>query len=164
MKNYLFILIIGAVVISGCSTTKRVQSLAQKCAEQFPCIDTLEIYYDTITAFIAVPSTEVIDTVVVPCPPGHPDTILISTVKTVKIPARTIRVEVPRVDTVRSNIDQALRQAYVDLKRQYEINKAELDVYKKTRPARPSAWGRIFPWLALIAAVILLVLVIKKKR
>ena len=164
MKNSIFLLLLVASMLSSCSTSKRMQTLAQKCAEEFPCVDTLEIYYDTVFVAVDVPPIEVIDTVQTPCPPNLPDTTVIYAVRTVKIPGRTITVEVPKVDTVRVGIDQALRQAYVDLKHQYEIKEAELTAYKKARPARASVWARIFPWIALVASVIVLVLVIKKKR
>lgn len=160
----LLIIIIISAVLASCATQKETRTLAQICAEEFPAKADTVIQENWRVVNFPVPELDTLYIDSIPCPPNMPDTVFVPIRKEIRIPGKTIRVEIPIQDTTIYRIDSALQAAYKDLQDQYRKAIADLEVcqakYKESKSNRPN---RLWLW-ALILGIAVVILVILKKR
>jgi outer membrane murein-binding lipoprotein Lpp len=162
----IFAVILAAFLLTSCGTTARKLTLAERCAKEYPCADTVIVVERTQTDTLYLAGYDQIDTVSVPCPPNLTDTVLVSVVREVRIPGRVVPVTTIVRDTVTARIDSALRVAYAELNAAYQqLEKDAAQAKTQLREARRSGGRSWWPWLlvgVLVALVAYLVFVKKK--
>ena len=156
MKKYLFLSLFAPALIlfDSCSSTKFVapeQTLAQICADSFPCKDSLVF----IEVQVESPSDTIVRVVATDCPPSDSITT-IYTVDTLLMPGKTFTVK--KTVMVPNAIDSALRVAYHDLQTQYQKSIQDLkDCQSRTKEkAKPRSDWKV--WLMAIGLLLIVVI------
>lgn len=149
MRRFLVPFIIMAIFWS-CGTTKPIQptppTLAQICADSFPCRDS--IIYVTSELPVDFPQQDTLIRDTFPCPPADSVTPVYIT-KVIRIPGKRIIVR----DTMPcpTKKDEALRRAYQDVIT--KLKKAESELQKR-KPAGGKGIPNWLSWLLIIAVTI----------
>ncbi|NBW16590.1 MAG: hypothetical protein EBR82_52290 [Caulobacteraceae bacterium] len=155
---------LAIVIFWSCGSTKPIPptppTLAQICADSFPCKDStiyVPVYYAA-----DIPQQDTAVAITIPCPPADTPSV-IQVTKVIRIPGKRIIVR----DTIPcpSDVDQALRQAYADVSAKLKIAEAALQKKKATGKGFP-AW---LNWLLIIviaiqAFILLLNAIFKPRR
>ena len=155
MKKFLFLYAIAPLVIllDSCAQQKHLvpsQTLAQVCADSFPCRDSLIF----IEVEVEVPKDSIIYVDSTDCPPSDTASVVKKTGKVYfpqkKIPVK-IQVMAPGV------IDSALRVAYKDLQVQYakSIQALKECQAKAKEKAKPRADWKV--WLMALGLLVVVV-------
>jgi len=146
-----YLVIALAIAATACNTNK---DLARRCAEAYPCQDSLIIQDTTIHDTIAIGPlwATVQDTVV--CPPS--DTVTISSApRQVLIPVTRVAIEYQVRDTCYIRTDAAneaaLQNEIATLRDQLETAEQRL---ASARPYKYITWGLLALLVALLAYVI----------
>jgi len=166
MKTEIFLVSVLLFIFAGCGTTARKLTLAERCAQEYPCRDSTIILEHVLTDTLYLAGYDQIDTVQVPCPPNLTDTVMVSVVREVRIPGKVIPVTIVQRDTVTARIDSALRAAYAELNAAYtQLEKDAQQAKTALKEARRSSGRSWWPWLLVGALVVLIyyLLFVKKK-
>lgn len=153
--TYLILLALSAF---GCGAPKFIpeqKTLAQQCAETYPCVDTIQTVL--VEVEVPVPGLDTVIRDTVPCLDS-----VAYVEKLVKVPGRTIYVE-KKVFTP-SALDSALRVAYKQLQAQYAKSIHDLEDCNrriKTKTPRKPDWKI---WLVVLGLVVALVGVVWRKH
>lgn len=156
MKPIVFLLII--VSAFGCGAPKFVpeqKTLAQQCAETYPCVDTIQ----TVLVEVEVPVPG-LDTVIRDTTPCLDSVAYVE--KILKVPGRTTYIQ-KKVFTP-SALDSALRVAYAHLQTQYEKSIRDLEDCNrriKTKAPQKTDWKI---WIVVLGLVVALVGVVWRKK
>jgi hypothetical protein len=149
MRVFHSVLVLGHIFLLGCSP-----ELARRCAEAFPCRDSLviqeHIVHDTVTAGPWM----FVHTDTVPCPPSEEPGIVIRR-DTIRIPVVRTAVEFRYIDTSKVVVDvaaqTALRERILELE---SLLSSAKHTASAARPYKSIAWLLI---LAIIAALAFIV-------
>lgn len=158
--------LVAALILTSCGTTARKLTLAERCAQEYPCRDTTVVLERVHTDTLFLAGYDQVDTVSVPCPPGLPDTVLVSVIREVRIPGKVIPVTVIHRDTVTARIDSALRVAYAELNAAYaQLEKDATQAKSALREARRTTGRNWWPWLlvGVLSALVIYLAFVKKK-
>lgn len=151
MRKY-FMLIGFVLVFAGCSA-----DLAQRCAEQFPCRDSVIVKQKVLHDTIQLGPWWIAETDSVPCPPSDTGIMLIL-IDTVFVPKFIKIVEWRYKDTCIVQHDSA-REAYLKqiiAQLQTDLKERENDVQKALRKAEKGKPYKWISWLLILALVALL--------
>lgn len=162
MKNtHLFMAFAGfLMLLHSCASNKvptpHEKTLAQVCADSFPCIDSIQLIECEVdvkeSKLVYVDSTE--------CPPSDTGKLLIET-KIITVPEYKIKTVV----MAPAQIDSALKQAYRDLQSQYKITIKALEDCKtsqKQKAKPPKQDWKV--WLIAIGLLVIVVTQVFSKR
>ncbi|NBW20195.1 MAG: hypothetical protein EBR82_70725 [Caulobacteraceae bacterium] len=154
---------LAIVLFWSCGSTKPIPptppTLAQICADSFPCKDStiyVPVYYAA-----DIPQQDTAVAIAIPCPPADTPSV-VQVTKVIRIPGKRIIVR----DTIPcpSDVDQALRQAYSDVSAKLKIAEAALQKKKVTGKGFPTWLNWLLIIVIAIQAVILLLNAIFKPR
>lgn len=144
------ILVFGFIGFLGCSP-----ELAQRCAEAFPCRDSLVIEERIVTDTITAGPWMFVHTDTVPCPPSDTPSVVIR-LDTVRFPVIRHAVEFRYIDTSKVVVDvsqqTALRQRILDL--EHEL-KAARHAASSARPYKTIAWLLILAVSSALAFIVI---------
>lgn len=153
-----------AALLASCATQKETRTLAQICAEEFPVKADTVIKENWRVVNFPVPELDTIYLDSIPCPPGLTDTLYVQVRKEIRIPGKTIRVEIPVSDTTIYRIDSALQKSYRDLEAQYRKAITDLEVcqarYAEAKEKKPN---RLWLWALILGLVVVIFLLIRKR-
>lgn len=155
--------LMAALLLQSCISNRK---LAQRCADAFPVRDTI-IYIDHyLSDTVYIPGFDQLDTLFVPCPPNEPDTLIKQVIRRVQAPGKIIRVQKIVRDTVKLDIDSAIRAANAELRVKLDELRAQNKIATAKLNESRRGRGVWFPWL-LVGALVALILWLtfrKKKR
>ena len=161
----IIIVITAALALASCATQKETRTLAQICAEEFPVKSDTVVQENWRVVNFPVPELDTLFVDSIPCPPGLADTVYVPIRKEIRIPGKTVRVEIPVSDTTIYRIDQALEQAYKDLQEQYRKAITDLEVcqarYTEAKEKKPN---KLWLWALILGIVAVVVIVLKGRQ
>jgi hypothetical protein len=162
MKKLFFVALIGPMVImfDSCASHKSTipeRTLAQVCADSFPCKDSLVF----IEVEVEVPKDSIVYVDSTQCPPSD-TSVWVFKKDTLYMPGK--RVPVKTTVLVPSQIDSALRVAYKDLQAQYAQSIQDLkDCQARTKEkAKPRADWKV--WLMALGLLLIVIVQVWSKR
>lgn len=163
--KYLVLISAIAALFASCSTSKRL-TLAEKCAQAYPCRDSIVIVPRTYTDTIMLAGYDDTVTVSVPCPPNLTDTLHFPVIRTIHTSAKYIPIKITVQDTVTARLDSALRVAYAELQLKYlDVSNQAAQYQIQRNEARKSQGRSWWPWVlvGILSAAILYLVFVKKK-
>lgn len=158
------LLCILVIAATSCSTSRR--TLAQRCAQAYPCTDDTIVTPRLVHDTIMLAGYDDTVTVSVPCPPGLTDTLRVPVVQVITTPAKLIPFKYTVRDTFVVRLDSALAVSNKELEAaNAEMNK-RIGIYEaQLNEARRSGRGSWWPWVlvGLLSAAIVYLVFLKKK-